>query len=226
MSDLVLTISRRRAVIFDFDDTLVATLSKRKPLFWRFIQLIADPPSSALDEVWGRPMHEMLSRLAPDIDETRILEAYAAIMELNPPVPLLPGAESVVRCLSENGIPLLILTSSARRLVESDLSRHNLLQFFQLIWSSDEIPWAKPDARVISPLLEWLSERGLALAETILIGDSLTDLELSRRAGIPFLAVTSGVTDRAAFLSAGCSDIIDSLEVIAGALCGGAQVPK
>ena len=220
MSKLISTITQRRAVLFDFDDTLVATTLAHKPVFWNFIKLIASPPEKALEEIWGSPMSEMLDYLVPNKDKRRLLDTYAAIIELKPPAPLLPGVEDAVRCLSEKGILLIILTSSSRRLVESDLSRHDLLDYFQLIVSSDEAQWVKPDPRFIDPVNGLLKEKGLSLSGTLMVGDSVLDLELARNAGVPFLAVTTGDTRREAFLKENCHDIIGTMEALALACRG------
>ena len=205
---------RPAAVIFDFDDTLIATSTSRKLLFLRFLQLFTDVTPDSLERVWGRPMLEMLQRLAPNVDPDRALDAYRAIMEFGPPAPLLPGVEAAIRELSDEGVALMILTSSARRLVESDLARHNLLPMFTLIWSSDEMLYAKPDPRVLSPLMAWLRDNGQRLDNILYVGDSPTDYELAARTGIPFVAVTTGSTDEGRFRSLGALQIASSLYAI------------
>jgi HAD superfamily hydrolase (TIGR01509 family) len=82
---------------------------------------------------------------ALEVPESEIIAAVAGRMEefYRERLPLLPGAQSVVRHLSER-YPLAIASSSPPELIRFAMERAEILQSFRVIVSADEVGKGKP----------------------------------------------------------------------------------
>src|SRR5690606_7033666 len=64
---------------------------------------------------------------------------------------------------------------------------------FAAICGQDTFAWRKPDPR---HLLETIAQAGGDAQRAVMIGDSRTDIDTAKAAGIPIVAVDFGYTDR------------------------------
>lgn len=102
----------------------------------------------------------------------------------------------IIKGLYNKGIKLGIVSTKFRYRIEAILRRENLLNFFEVIVGGEDISTLKPNP---SGLLLAVKKLNITSSEVIYIGDSIIDAETANRAGIPFIAVLSGVTPRIAF---------------------------
>jgi phosphoglycolate phosphatase len=63
---------------------------------------------------------------------------------------------------------------------------------FSTVVANDTLPWSKPDPRVILATIEMANAHH---ASAIMVGDSRTDINAARNAGIPIIAVDFGYSD-------------------------------
>jgi phosphoglycolate phosphatase len=103
---------------------------------------------------------------------------------------------SLVDALSEQEIRLGIVSSKGRWRIEGILRREGLDGRFGVIVGGEDVVELKPDP---SGLLNALTALDVPGNRCLYIGDSVTDAETARRAGVRFVAVLSGVTERDAF---------------------------
>ena len=67
---------------------------------------------------------------------------------------------------------------------------------FGIIVGGEDVETLKPDP---TGLLRAVDALGTPKEQCLYVGDTVTDSETARRAGVPFAAVLSGVTEREAF---------------------------
>ena len=103
---------------------------------------------------------------------------------------------SLVDALSQQGISLGIVSSKGRWRIEGILQREGLDGCFEVIVGGEDVPELKPNP---TGLLRAVATLDAPKERCLYVGDSVTDAETARRAGVPFVAVLSGVTDRDAF---------------------------
>ena len=108
-----------------------------------------------------------------------------------------PGAVKLVRRLRSMGYRTGILTRGGRYYATTILGMFGLLDDFDGIVARDdydEETEAKPAAIALTHLGEVMG--GIPAEDILYVGDGITDYMTAARAGSPFIAVTSGRTDK------------------------------
>jgi len=86
-----------------------------------------------------------------------------------------------------------ICTNKPEGLAEALMQRLGFRDMFGALIGADTLPTRKPDA---APYLETVARVGGDVARSVLIGDTVTDRETARAAGVPSVLVTFGPTGR------------------------------
>ncbi len=102
-----------------------------------------------------------------------------------------PGAVSALSKLQEQGWRLAVCTNKSERLTHPLLDRLDLSRFFSSVVAGDTFVVSKPKAE---PVLGAISRAGGKSEGSIMIGDTATDINAARAAGIPVIAVDFGYT--------------------------------
>jgi HAD superfamily hydrolase (TIGR01549 family) len=100
---------------------------------------------------------------------------------------LYPGVREALTCLSAD-YPLGIVTSGSRSRVWRDLEANGLHQLFKTVITGDDVLQPKPSPDGLEMALENI---GAEPSQAIYIGDTLTDYETARTAGVVFIGVRS-----------------------------------
>lgn len=98
--------------------------------------------------------------------------------------------------LKRQGLALGIVSTKFRYRIEDVLKREGLLVPFGAIVGGEDVAAHKPDPGGLLTAIERLES---SLTDSLYVGDSVTDAETAERAGVPFVAVLSGVTPREDF---------------------------
>lgn len=104
---------------------------------------------------------------------------------------LFDDAEPCLEALSQMSIRMGICSNKPEPFCESLLRDLGVLQHFPVIQGSGSGLPPKPDP---SPLLEAFKRLGVALDRALYVGDSETDVQTARAAGIPIALVSHGYT--------------------------------
>ena len=102
-----------------------------------------------------------------------------------------PGLEAALNALVERGAALAVCTNKPERLTHLLLEALGWTGRFAAIVGADTLDARKPDPR---PLREAVARAGGGRAA--FVGDSITDADTARAAGLPFVAVSFGFSDR------------------------------
>ncbi len=119
----------------------------------------------------------------------------------------MPWARGALRNLRRHGVQVGLVTASTRGVVEPNIERLNLTGVFETAWYSDDVQRSKPHPEALVRALE---ELGVAAADTVYVGDTIVDLEMTLAAGASFVAVGT-TTSGAAFRVAGVERVWPSV---------------
>ena len=131
---------------------------------------------------------------------------------------LLGPVPAAIAQLVAGGITLGIVSNKYRLRIEHILRREKLLDAFSAIVGGEDVVAHKPDPE---GLLKAMALLGSTPAGTIYVGDSVTDAQTAERAGVPFVAVLSGVTPRDAFVGYEVHKVIDDLSGLCDVVLSG-----
>jgi phosphoglycolate phosphatase len=187
------------SIVFDFDYTLADSSVPVIDCVNYALAKLGLPAAApeAVRRTIGLALPETLRVLAGEHNLDRAAEFYDYFVKRADEVMLdgtvllefVPKAVRVLRRSARLGI----VSSKWRSRIETILGRERLLDPFGAIVGGEDVPALKPDPsglRMALNMLDAPPERSLY------VGDSVTDAETARRAGVPFVAVLSGVTTR------------------------------
>ncbi len=100
-----------------------------------------------------------------------------------------PGAIEALETLKAQGFSLACITNKAEAFTLPLLKNLDLHSYFQLVLSGDSLPRRKPDPL---PLMHACQHFGITPDHGVLVGDSSTDVQAARAAGMPVICVTYG----------------------------------
>ena len=189
-----------RTVIFDLDGTLADTsgdLVAAANVCFRAMGLgdVLDPLRDAGIALRGGRMMltrglERAGRFDPDLVAEYypvLLDAYA--QDIDRHTRLYPGAMEAVAELDRAGFAVGICTNKPEGLADTLLQRLGVRGVFASLVGADTLPVKKPDPE---PLREAARRAGGDPARMLLVGDSDTDRNTARAAGVPSVLVTFG----------------------------------
>lgn len=119
---------------------------------------------------------------------------------------LYPGIEGLLRDLKGLGLPLAVLSNSEGIFVRTILERLEVDKYFFRLTGEDDMPAPKPDPRGLHQILELA---GCGPQRAVYVGDSRTDLETARAAGLKAIAVTWGAHSRVELEALGFDALVD-----------------
>lgn len=216
-------------LVFDVDGTLVDSQHAIvAAMSAAFAALGLDAPArEAVLGVVGLSLEPAIARLLPEAPPSlhgELAAAYkAAYLDLRArgaaAQPLYPGAAALIRRLAAGPVLLGVATGKSRRGAEAVLDLHGLRGHFQSIRTADDGP-GKPHPFMLE---QAMGDVGAAPSDTVMIGDTVYDIEMARAAGARALAVSWGYHARAALEQAGAEAVaghFDEIVPLAGALLG------
>lgn len=204
-----------KAILFDFDDTLVQTITSRiealKELGSRYYDM------SLTDEIikshWGKPWKKFFKAVYGEVDSLESLQnKYFALSE-EFPIKAFPDAQETVLSLSRK-YPLGIVSTASKHIISKDLKSLGFSpNTFSFIQGAEDTIVHKPDPAVFNPALNFLKSKNIVKNEIMYVGDSLADYFAARDAQLHFRGVPRGLTSKKQFESEGAL-VISSLRDI------------
>ena len=160
--------------------------------------------------------------LAPVLAETYSLVFQRMRREPDYREPLFPGvAETVAALAARPDVMLGIATRKSRRGADFILAREGWQKLFAVVRTADDGP-SKPHPAMI---LSACAETGIAPERTVMVGDSVFDMQMARAAGARALAVSYGFQPVTALRAAGAQAVLERFDRLPDHLHGGALHP-
>jgi phosphoglycolate phosphatase len=189
----------RRTVVFDLDGTLADTaadlLAAANACFRGLGHGDMLGPGDAVTAFQGgRAMLRLGFARLGEGDETAVDAQYPVLLRaygdaICVHTRLYPGAAEAVQALRGAGFATAICTNKPEGLARLLLDRLGVADLFGAVVGSDTLPVRKPDP---VPLIEALARVGGTAARALLLGDTVTDRDTGRNAGVPVALVTFG----------------------------------
>ena len=127
-----------------------------------------------------------------------------------------PGVADTLGGLASRGHPLAVCTNKPESLARRMLDDLGLHWFGDAVVGGDTFAWRKPDRRALEAAV---ARAGGNLERSVLIGDSRTDVETARNAGVPAILVSYGYrTDPIEALAP--DYVVDEFGAVAGVVRG------
>jgi HAD superfamily hydrolase (TIGR01509 family) len=205
-----------RAVLFDIDGTLVDT-NYLHVLAWRRVFLDHGEPeitSASIHRLVGMGTDQLLETLCgrsrPELKPERARHFDALKDEIR----AFPRAADLLRAVRSRGGRVVLATSAEKADLEALLGALDADDAIDAVTSAGDVDEAKPAPDVFQVALE---EAGTTPDCTVVVGDTVWDVEAAARAGMACVAVTSGGISRAELEGAGAVAVYDDV----GALLDG-----
>lgn len=188
-----------RAIIFDFDGTIIDTETAWYVAFRDAYQKHGvDLTLEQYSQCIGTSLHsfnpyEYLKtdlNLPIDLAEFRksVQDHHSRLMELEE---LRPGITQWLQAAKKHGLKIGLATSSTRAWIEPFLDRLDIRAYFECVKTADDVEQVKPDPALYEQALTCL---GVAAHETIAIEDSPNGSEAALRAGLYCVLVPNAIT--------------------------------
>jgi HAD superfamily hydrolase (TIGR01509 family) len=207
------------AALFDVDGTLVDTNYLNAVTWWEaFSQAGHYVPMAQIHRAIGMGSDQMLDKLLPsgrdkgaDAD---IRTAHGALYAVYwPRLRPLPGATDLLRACKKRGLAVVLASSAEEpefNMLRSVLDAEDAIDAATF---SGDVESSKPAPDLVEAAL---SKAGVSAEEAVFIGDTVWDVQASRKAAVPCIGVLSGGFSADELTSAGVAEICrDTAELLA-----------
>jgi phosphoglycolate phosphatase len=184
-----------KLLVFDWDGTVADSLHHIVAAMESAIEAVQLPARTRdqILDIIGLGMHEAAATLFPDVDSelhqqmiSRYGQTYLAATFGK--TLLFPGAKETLEQLRESGYMLAVATGKSRRGLERALADTELKQLFHTTRCADET-FSKPHPQMLMDIMQTLD---MEPSQTVMIGDSLHDLQMAVNAKVASVAVSYG----------------------------------
>ena len=210
---------RYRAALFDLDGTLVDTAPDLAAAANRMLADLgrASLPDDRIRDYVGKGVVNLVNRCfeasggGGEEDRARahaVFERHysAGIADRSRPY---PGVVDGLEALERAGIAMGCVTNKAGRFTEPLLELTGLRRFFGVVVSGDTVERKKPHP---DPMLYAAGKLGASPAETLVVGDSLNDVQSARAAGCAVVVVPYGYREGLSLEDLGADAVVASVE--------------
>ena len=106
---------------------------------------------------------------------------------------LINGVKEFLKWCKEKNISMAVCTNKQEHLAIDLLKKIGIYHYFEYVAGSNTFDYCKPDPRHLTNVIEIL---GGTLDKSIMIGDSETDANAGKNAGIPVVLLEDGYTEK------------------------------
>jgi 5-deoxy-5-amino-3-dehydroquinate synthase len=200
---------QRLGIVFDLDGVLIDSFSVMREAFLiAYAEVVGNdrPPFEEYSTHLGRYFPDIMRIMglplemeAPFVRESERLAHLVRVHD---------GVREVVSALRGAGHRLAVATGKSGPRARSLLDRLGLIDQFDVVIGSDEVPRPKPAGDIV---LHALSVLEVEAEDAMMIGDAVTDLASARAAGVTAVAALWGTEgDPSTLLNAGPDVVLDT----------------
>jgi phosphoglycolate phosphatase len=196
-------------VLFDLDGTLVDTAPDLMLAHNHVMKKFGYPTKSTEDirnlvgkgagaligrSIWGQAKKEF-SKVLDDKIKDEMVKEFVNFYGKNiiNESTLINGVKEFLIWCKEQSISMAVCTNKQERLSNDLLKKIGIYDFFEYVAGSDTFDYCKPDPRHLTNVVEILDGD---VKKTIMIGDSETDANAGKAAGIPVVLLENGYTEK------------------------------
>lgn len=182
--------------LFDLDGTLVDSLPDLTDSLNYTAIKIDYPKRYSMEQVRhfvGDGLTVLLRRAFPEyadvvLDLRKIFHEFYAD-NCNAKTLLYAGVMETLEKLHESGVALAVVTNKPEEFTHPILQRNRMHHLFHLIYGGDTFRFRKPDPEI---LRRALNKVNIAASESLMVGDSINDIQAAAGAGVDSVLVTYG----------------------------------
>jgi phosphoglycolate phosphatase len=196
-----------RALVFDFDGTLVDSIGSIWVEYQRVMKVMGLPRVTHREFTRhiGRMWSDVIKSLWPDVDPQEFTRHYRLQAESVTPI---EGVDDALNQLSKD-YTLAIMTARGEKTLNIHMKNTGVDEdIFEAVYNRDNLEHNKPDPRAMLAVCRGL---GIESGEAIYIGDSVVDAECALNAGAGFVAVLTGGAHAEDFRRMGVEGILESV---------------
>jgi HAD superfamily hydrolase (TIGR01509 family) len=214
--------SRPTIAVLDVDGTLVDTNYQHALAWYRAFRSLGETyPIWRIHRLIGMGGDQLVAALGGDDVEKRIGDDVRErwVEEVDPLMPetaLLPGARELIVALKERGHRVVLASSGKPHHVERALDLLDARDLADAWTTSEDVEETKPAPDLLQVALKKVGEP--ADAPSVVIGDSVYDVEAATNAGMPAIVVRSGGFGDDELREAGAVAIFDTPADLTAAL--------
>lgn len=211
---------RYQLVVFDWEGTLGDTLGQVLSAIANAVERLhfgeLDVQLARQHVAFGLSM--AVQKLFPHLSiyqhEQIIQEVQLALATTTTNVCLIPGAMQVVEAIKQAGMDLAIATNKGQHSLQRALHITGLDAIFTTTRSAGQAP-AKPCPQMLEEIMD---EVGVLASQTLMVGDSVSDIEMAIQAGVDAVGVDFYYQQDLALREAGAIAVFDDYRQLANFL--------
>ena len=201
--------TQKLTVLFDLDGTLVDTapdlMNAHNHIMRKFgyetkttedIRSLAGKGASVMigRSIWGQAKKEF-SKILDDKIKSEMVKDFINYYGKNIAVEskLIKGVKEFLNWSKENNISMGVCTNKQEHLAVDLLKKIKIYDYFEYVAGSNTFDYCKPDPRHLTNVIEIMQGD---VKKSVMIGDSETDAESARAAGMPFILLEDGYTEK------------------------------
>ncbi len=170
------------AVLFDLDGTLIDTneliIDSFKHTFEFFNKSI--PTREDIIDCFGEPLHGTMSKFFDDGEQAVKVYREFNLKYHDERIDSYGNAKEMLKALKDKGIKLGIVTSKNKNTAIRGLKKCDLIDYFEVLVTSDDVEKHKPNKE---PVLKACESLGVEPKNTLMVGDSIVDILSGKNAG-------------------------------------------
>lgn len=181
-------------ILFDFDGTIMDTEPVIIKSYEHLFELYRTKDEFTNDKqvaVLGPAIDVMIHRFFPEVDLEQAIEEYRRfqVANIKTYVDFMPNGKLLLETLKQQGYQLGIVTTRLHSSVQHIMEVFDMEKYFGVVVGQDDVTVGKPDPSGILLALKTLKVDN---KNALMVGDSKTDIEAGKNAGIK----TVGLLDR------------------------------
>ena len=201
--------TQKFTVLFDLDGTLIDTapdlMNAHNHVMQKFCyetkstneirNLVGKGAASMIGKsLWNQARKE-LKKIDDERIKSKMVDEFIDYYGKNIAVEskLIPGVLDFLKWCKNNNISMAVCTNKTEHLAVDLLKKIKVYDYFEYVAGHNTFDYCKPDPRHLTNVIEIIQGE---LNKSIMIGDSETDSESAKAAGLPFVLLEDGYTDK------------------------------
>ena len=201
--------TQKFTVLFDLDGTLIDTapdlMNAHNYVMQKFgyetkstneiRNLVGKGAASMIGKsLWNQARKE-LKKIDDETIKSKMVDEFIDYYGKNIAVEskLIPGVLDFLKWCKNNNISMAVCTNKTEHLAVDLLKKIKVYDYFEYVAGHNTFDYCKPDPRHLTNVIEIIQGE---LNKSIMIGDSETDSESAKAAGLPFILLEDGYTDK------------------------------
>ena len=206
---------KKKLLIFDVDGTI---WDSEKDVFLSFNHTLKtmagfEITKEQFQELAGKPLGDMFEKVLPDDKkalsgeyEKAYKKYYIYEEHFADATVLFPDVKRIIDKFKNEGYYMAVASSKPKRILDKMVATFNLEGFNYVLGTEESDFKHKPDPQIVNYIMDKLN---VTKEDTVIIGDSKSDILTGKNAGIDTIAVTFGYDKKENLISAEPTSIID-----------------